>query len=224
MLNFPLPDDAVLSQSAIQNLKDLRPPHWAPFDQADQHLQVRHHQGGTRLGYLGHRLCRGASTSFLVLDTLFDPSAFVAVIRRATLVGLTPPVRFPASKRTAKIVPACVSRVCKENNPAMPAPCQALLEIGSAFNLRPQKPVIRYHQSAYLFPQVPVRTKFKMLRDRCCKKATLSLIMLILVFDSIAPFYLVDASVSTGLKWGLFSQPSPAHTLPAHRTNPTETM
>jgi len=213
MLDFPLPGDAVLSHRPAQRLGDLFPPDAASLDQAHHHFQVRHHdRRGDR--DVRRSRCRLLTTtppspSSLVLNALFDPTSLAPVILRAAPAGLLPTVCLATSKRTTKVVAAGVSRMREEKNPTVPAPCQASLEPRSAFDRRSQKPVVRRYQTGNLFPLVPVWNIFKVFRDRYCKKARLSLIMLI--FHLMSLFYLADAYASTGSKRGLFSGTSPGH-------------
>jgi hypothetical protein len=108
------------------------------------------------------------------------------VIRVAALVGALPTVGFPATKWTPQVRAAPISRMGEEKNTAMPAADQAAAQIRLGFQDRSQEPVILQHQGHHFFAAIPLGPKLKILLNSDCKKAKLSLTMLMKYLMSLS--------------------------------------
>ena len=179
LIDPPRADHAVLSHRALEHLDHLRKLNLPPFDQARQHADVLQDRTcpGQRFG-LNWRRCRcqrGNFASPRIQGLLLHLALRFAIIRHAAPSRLPLPMRVPAAEGTAQIVPPSVAPVSEKEDPAVPAPGQALPQPGLVPQHRAQHHVIRQHQPGDLRSAIPPPPKPKTRRNIGCINPRLSL-------------------------------------------------
>ncbi len=172
----------MLSHYSCEHFQYLSQSHFPPLYNARQHPHVLYYPHIT-LPFAGSRMLLrvrlpSLPCAFTVLDALFIFSLFGVVVRDTPLRGTSFTVRFPAAKGAAQVFTARVTRMSKEEYPAMPATLQALPQMGMGSQNRPQHDIILKDEGAGLALTVPVRPKLKMPPDGYNKKPRFSLRML----------------------------------------------
>jgi hypothetical protein len=168
----------VLSHRPQEHLHNLLQTHLTPFDQAGEHpdiLEDRPGTGQTRLRWRGLRwrgqshTARRLGRGFAPLGVLITLLALVLpVILRTAPRRLLPPVGMATAKRATQVPPPRIARVCEKENPAVPAPAQALPQRRAASQNRPEQHVVRQNQRHHRPRAVPTFGKAKVLRNLGC--------------------------------------------------------
>ena len=105
-------------------------------------------------------------------------------------------MRLPATEGAPHFVALHgIARMSHKENAALPATSPAASQVRLGAQNRSQNKIIFQHQGRYRALTIPVRLKFKMFRNRYCKKPKLWLRMLKL--DLMPPSYRTDAQVSS---------------------------
>ena len=197
----------MLSQNLCQQLQSLRSAHRPTLNQADHDPHVLHQRLGPRgldrhrsrggwrgclrfrLGLLGRSGAAIRSRAALV-QVAFSALPVVGLVVSDTAPGrLLPAVSLAATKGTAQILPPDlalilapgIARIGEKEDAAVPTAGQAPSPMRLPSQYRSQDLVVLQDQPPDFRPAIPVWSKLKMLRDRYCKKAKLSLRMLTLL-------------------------------------------
>lgn len=200
---------AVLSQIVGQHRQHLARADPAAFNEADHHPHMLEHQragpgradfGSTGAGLrgegLGWRRLRALATSALIEVALLPFASWITVVGDAAPNGLRSAMRLPTTKGAPHFVALHgVARMRHKENAALPTTSPAASQVRLGAQNRSQNKIIFQHQGRYRALTIPVRPKFKMFRNRYCKKPKLWLRMLTL--DLILPSYRTDAQVSS---------------------------
>jgi hypothetical protein len=184
MIDFTAATYAVLSHHPLKHLQHLAPPNFTAFNQADDHPHVidqdevrfqrlvlgGRDQGAGLSGFLASAFALGIEHLFLFL--------VLAVMGNTPLGGLLLPVRFPATKGTAQVTAAGITRMGEKKDPAMPAPSQASSQKRLGSQNRSQQEIVLQDQRADLSPSIPIYLEPKICCNGDCRNPRLSLKML----------------------------------------------
>lgn len=114
----------------------------------------------------------------------------------ATLIGELATIVLPAAERTAEILPARVTGMSKEANPAVAAVYRAVLQIRTIAQDGIQRELILTNKRMSAVGLVPILAKSKNFRDSYSKIARFSVKILIVL--SMSSSYSLDAKTSRG--------------------------
>ena len=209
MIDLFAAHQAVLSHIFGQHRQHLAAADPAAFNEADYHPHMLEHQragsgradfgsGGAGLtgGGLGCRSLRALATSALIELALLPFAPWITVVGDAAPNGLRSAMRLPTTKGAPHFVALHgVARMRYKENAALPTTSPAASQVRLGAQNRSQNKIIFQHQGRYRALTIPAWPKFKMFRNRYCKKPKLWLRMLTL--DLILPSYRTDAQVSS---------------------------
>ena len=113
-----------------------------------------------------------------------------------------PAIGLAAAERAAQVLPASISRVGDEKNPAVPAPAQARPHVRLPPEHGAHHEVVLQDQGAYLATAIPVAAKLKSRLDSYSEKPRVSLTMLMLLFCMSSSYRMARAM--SRVRRGLF--------------------
>lgn len=230
---------AVLSQIVGQHPQHLATTDPAAFNEADHHPHMLEYRrpgsgradfgsagAGLRSQGLRWRGLRAWATSALIEVALLPFAPWITVVGDTTPNGLRSAMGFPTTKGAPHFVALHgVARMRHKENAAPPTTSPAASQVRLGAQNRSQNKIVFQHQGRYRALTIPVRPKFKMFRNRYCKKQKLRLRMLML--DLMPPSYRTGAQVSSrwdgvlagmgGLANHALIQPSPSIPLPGKK-------
>ena len=102
---------------------------------------------------------------------LFSFSLGSFIIFRTPLYRTFSPMSLSAAKGTAKVGTSGIAGVGEKKYLTVPAPGQALSQVGSVFQHRTKKPIILQDRTTSLFDKIPIRFELKKRLNLDYKKA-----------------------------------------------------
>ena len=177
---------------------------------------------GLRSQGLRWRGLRAWATSALIEVALLPFAPWITVVGDTTPNGLRSAMGFPTTKGAPHFVALHgVARMRHKENAAPPTTSPAASQVRLGAQNRSQNKIVFQHQGRYRALTIPVRPKFKMFRNRYCKKQKLRLRMLMLdLMPPVLPNRRASVEpVGRGSCWdGGPCQPCPNPAIPFHPT------